>query len=90
MPTNVKFGVLLFDEGWAALGKAIEPYEQADAGRVGRHLYCKDLRFEGTFVVLTIAPDQVQNRIKTEMSIYIPSHFVKFIASGPESSIGFT
>ncbi len=85
--TNAKYGVLLFDEGWAALGNAIQPYAQA--GRDGRYLYCKELRFESVFIVLTIAPDQVQNRIKSEMSIYIPSSFVKFIASGPEASIGF-
>lgn len=79
MATDDKYGVLLTDQGWDELGEALKPYVQN--GPIGKYIYFKELTFTGSFISLTFTPNQVQDRIVTEMQIYIPSHFVKFVAS---------
>ena len=91
MKTNDdKFGVLLFEHGWKELGNILEPYEQN--GPIGKYLYCKKIETIGQFIMLTLTPEQVNGRIKDEMTIWIPVSFVKFIASSTEANakpIGF-
>ncbi|WP_146168184.1 hypothetical protein [Pseudomonas mangrovi] len=85
-----KYGVLLFPQAIEELGKAIESY--LHDGSVGKYIYCKQLTHLPGFVALTITPEQVNNRIGSEMTIHIPSHFVKFIAYGKNldhQKIGF-
>ena len=89
--TDNKFGVLLFKEAWQELGEVLKPYQQQE-GTIGKHLYCKELRLNGLFVVMTFTPKQVENRIDCEVCVYIPSHFVKFIAESKDpgrAPIGF-
>lgn len=84
------YGVLLFDEGWKELEEALKPYVQK--GPIGNYLYCKKLKNSGNFLELTFTPQQVNNRILDEMSIWIPVSYVKFVATSTEenaSKIGF-
>lgn len=87
---NNNYVVLLFEEAIKELGPALEPYFLE--GPVGKHLYCKSLEHLGGFIVLTFTPEQVQDRIQSEINIQIPSHFVKFIAyanDDDQKKIGF-
>ena len=84
------FGVLLYDEAWAELGESLKPYEQS--GPIGKYLYCKKFEVVGQFIEVTFTPEQVDNRIADEMSIWIPASFVKFVATSTEANankIGF-
>jgi hypothetical protein len=68
MATNDdNFGVLLFDEGWKTLAAALKPYEHS--GPIGKYLYCKKFEVVGMLATLTFTPEQVNARIKDEMSI---------------------
>ena len=91
MATNDdNFGVLLFNDGWQALAAALKPYEQS--GPIGRYLYCKKFEVMGMLAKLTFTPEQVNHRIKDEMSILIPATFIKFVATSSEANakvIGF-
>ncbi len=85
-----KFGVLLFDAGWKELGEALKPYEQN--GPIGKYLYCRNFEVNGPFVELTFSPGQVEGRIKEEMTIWIPTGFIKFVTTASaanEKAIGF-
>lgn len=79
-----KFGVLLYDEAWEVLSSALKPYEQN--GPIGRYLYCKKFDVVGLFATLTFTPEQVNNRIKDEMSIWIPASFIKFVATATDAN----
>ena len=88
--TDNKFGVLLSEEAWQELGEVLKPYQQE--GAIGKYLYCKDLHLNGLFVAMTFTPKQIDNRIDCEMRVFIPSHFVKFIAESKDpgrAPIGF-
>ncbi|HOD79612.1 conserved hypothetical protein [anaerobic digester metagenome] len=90
MSTDNNYGVILFDDAWKILANELKPYEQS--GPIGKYLYCKNFQVLGQFVELTFTPSQVDNRIKEEMSIWIPYSFVKFIATATEKNekaIGF-
>ena len=76
--TDNLYGVLLFEEAWNQLGEALKPYWQE--GPIGKYLYCKDIGFCGHFMTLTFTQKQVHNRIGCDMTIWVPTSFVKFIA----------
>lgn len=87
---NNNYAVLLFEGAMKELGPALQPY--FIEGSAGRHLYCKKLEHINGFIVLTFTPEQVRNRIKSEINIQIPSHFVKLIAyanDDDQKKIGF-
>ena len=90
MAVDDKFGVLLTAQGWEELEHALKPYAQN--GPIGKYIYCKELYFEGSFICLSLTPEQVQGRISTNMKIYIPSHYVKYVATDASDNarkIGF-
>ncbi len=74
-----QFGVLLFDAGWNELGPALKPYE--NDGPIGKYLYCRKFEVNGPFVELTFTPAQVDGRIEEEMTVWIPTAFIKFVAT---------
>lgn len=85
-----RFGVLLFDEGWNELGGALEPYTRE--GPIGKYLYCRKFEVIGPFVELTFTPGQVHGRIDEESTVWIPTHFIKFVATSStanEQGMGF-
>jgi hypothetical protein len=91
MANDTKYGVLMYDEAWKELGKAVAPYFHE--GDIGKYIYCKDIVHLGHFVELTITPSQVSEKIKSEMKIQIPCKYIKFITYGSETdqkNIGFT
>ncbi|WP_290635799.1 hypothetical protein [Aquisalimonas sp.] len=81
---NNRFGVLLFDEGWHELGEALEPYVQH--GPIGKYLYCRKLEVTGALAELTFTPEQVGHRIDEEMTVWIPTSFIKFVATSSKSN----
>jgi hypothetical protein len=90
MTVDDKFGLLLTEQGWEELEIALKPYVQN--GPIGRYIYCKELYFEGSFICLLLTSEQVQGRISTDMKIYIPSHYVKYVATNASENakkIGF-
>ena len=80
--TDDKYGVLLSEDGWRELGEALKPYQQE--GPIGKYLYCKELCCDGSFVKMTVTPEQVGDRIDCVMQISVPGAFVKFIAHTPD------
>ena len=88
--TNNRYGVLLFEHAWEALGDALKPYQQE--GPIGKYLYCKDLHYDGHFMKMTFIAEQVDNRIDCTMHTSIPTSFVRFIAEAADrdrAPIGF-
>ena len=77
-----QYGVLLFDEAYKHLDEAIKPYVQT--GPIGKYFYCSEAGPDGSFFKMTIRPEQVQNRIRETMTIWIPIQFVKFLVKGSE------
>ena len=87
---NDNYGVLLFEAGWVELGNALKPYEHT--GPIGKYLYCKKFEVIGQLAELTFTPAQVNNQIKDEMAIWIPTSFIKFVAASTDvnaKAIGF-
>ena len=82
--TDKNFGVLLFDEGWKQLEEALKPYEKK--GPIGRYIYCKELSFVEHFVTMTFTPEQVDGKIGCEMTIWVPNHFIKFVAHAADKT----
>jgi len=90
MAENDRFGVLLTDYGWAELGEVLKPYVQT--GPIGKYISSNGLTFDGAFLHLSFTPSQVQGRIASDMEIYIPLAFVKFVATNVSENskkIGF-
>lgn len=88
--TDNQFGVLLFEEGWKELGEALKPYEHE--GPIGKYLYCRKLEVNGPFVELTFTPEQVESPIEEEMTAWILTAFIKFVATASKANekvIGF-
>jgi len=84
------YGVLLFDSAWETLGEAVGAYIQE--GSIGKYLYCKRIDYLDNFIELTFSPEHVNCRIDNQISISIPSSFVKLIVTSSEadaSKIGF-
>ena len=73
-----QFGVLLSKEAIEYLGKALQPYIQT--GSIGKYINCKRASLEQGYWVLTLTPEQTGDRIKEDMTIWIPAHFVAFLA----------
>jgi len=71
------YGVLLYNQGWEELDDVITPYTQN--GKIGKYIYCKNLEFLHNFVVLSFSKNQVGADVKDEMSIWIPTIYVKFV-----------
>lgn len=89
LATNTVCGVLLFDDAYAKLGDVIAPYVKE--GRFGKYLYCTSAVQNGSFVDMTFKPEQCDCSIKESITISIPLHFVKFMATGHESlPVGFS
>lgn len=83
--TDRQYGVLLFEEAWEQLGESMDPYRKE--GPIGKYIYCAELEVCGQFVSMTFAPDQVDKRIDTEMTIWLPIGFIKFIAFAKNSDV---
>lgn len=77
-PVQSRCGVILTDDGYMALDKALTPYVRE--GPIGKYLYGTSVDYIGSFLTLTIHPDLVDNRIANEMTIWIPTHHVLFVA----------
>ena len=77
-----KYGVLLFDNAWEEIGEALKHYQQE--GPIGKYLYCREIDLGHSFVTMTFTPHQVEGKIASQMSISIPSSFVKFVAEGAD------
>lgn len=85
---HTHFGVLLTQDGLNQLGEALRPYLQK--GPIGEYIYAKAVEQHGYFILVTIHPDQVGDRILDTMTIWIPCHFVKFVVgSDALNLVGF-
>lgn len=86
--TDDQYGVLLFENAWEELGEALKPYQKE--GPIGKYLYCRKVELGYSFVTLTFTPKQVGGKITCNMSISIPTSYVKFIAEGADKTpMGF-
>lgn len=82
-------GVLLAEEAYSFLGEAITPYVKT--GPIGKFIYCTSAIQNGSFVDMTFRPEQCDGSIKDIMTISVPLHFVKFMATGRKSlPLGFS
>jgi len=89
MGKHDRFGVLLTEQAYQDLGEALKPYIQH--GPIGKYIYAKSVENQGNFVLMTILPEQVQNKIGNIMTIWIPTPFVKFIVGSENlDSLGFS
>ena len=87
--TDTVCGVLLFEDAYAKLGEAITPYVKE--GRIGKFIYCTSAIQNGSFVDMTFSPEQCDISNADPMTISVPLHFVKFMATGHKSlPIGFS
>jgi hypothetical protein len=73
-------GVLLVEEAYSLLGDAIAPYLKE--GTIGKYIYCTSAIQNGNFIDMTFKPEQCDGSVKDIMTISIPFHFVKFMATG--------
>lgn len=90
MAASDRYGVLLTDNGWQELERALAPFVQNRP--IGKFLYSKELTIDPPFATPTVMPAQVQDRIAPEMTIRIPLHHIAFIADGADANarkIGF-
>ena len=82
-------GVLLVEEAYSTLGKAITPYIKE--GRIGKYIYCTSAIQNGNFIDMKFKPEQCDGSVKDSMTISIPVHMVKFMATGlKELPLGFS
>ena len=89
MATRTHFGILLTDQAYEDIGEALKPYVQQ--GPIGRYLYAESVENQGNFILLTILPTEVQNRITCPMTIWIPTQYVKFVVGSERPEIlGFS
>ena len=72
--------VLLIEEAYAFLGEAIAPYVKE--GRIGKYIYCTSAVQNGNFMDMTLKPAQCDGSVKDTMTISVPVHLVKFMATG--------
>lgn len=87
MDTPRIFGVLLTDEGWAELDKALESY--TSNGPIGRYLYCAKVHPDGYFFTMEMTTTNPDGST-FDAEISIPHRYVKFVvAAKDEKSIGF-
>jgi hypothetical protein len=81
-------GVLLVEEAYSFLGEALAPYVKE--GRIGKYIYCTSAVQSGSFIDMTFKPEQCDGSVTEIMTISIPLHFVKFMATGRKSlPLGF-
>ena len=78
MPSDEQYGVLLFDDAYEHLDEALKHYVQT--GLIGKYFYCMDAGHDGAFFRMSFNPEQVDGRIGSAMTIWIPIQFVKFWA----------
>lgn len=89
MSKRTHFGILLSAQAYEDIGEALKPYVQQ--GPIGPYLYAESVENLGNFILLSILPEEVQNRIACPMTIWIPVQYVKFIVGSERSEIlGFT
>ena len=83
------YGILLFDEAYKHLSDILKPYLQK--GPIGKFIYGTKAVHDGVFLNITIPPELTNGRIKDNMEISIPLHFIKFVASASsvDNLIGF-
>lgn len=82
-------GVLLDEQAYSYIGEAIVPYVKE--GRIGKYIYCTSAIQNGSFVDMLFKPEQCDESIKSVMTISIPLHLVKFMATGKnELPLGFS
>ena len=88
MASKTVCGVLLFDEAIVALGEAIKPY--LSEGPIGHFIYCRSATQVGSFMDMVFDASRSGGRIKEDMRVSIPAHFVKFVVSAENDlPIGF-
>ena len=81
-------GVLLNEQAYKEVGKALSPYVKE--GPIGKYIYCRSAAQIGSFLDMTFSPEMCDGSVKEEMRISIPLRYVEFIASGEGSlPIGF-
>lgn len=89
--TEKTIGVLLRDEGWTMLDKALEPFKQK--GPIGSYLYCASFEHDNQFAILTFEQAHAHVELANPMRIRIPLWAVSYIAeiAEPEAArkIGF-
>lgn len=82
------FGILLTEDALKELNQALTPY--LHSGLVGKYIYASDIAVRGGFIVATVNPDQVSQRIRNPMTIWIPDKFVNFVAGSSDlKKLGF-
>lgn len=90
MASGEQYGVLLFDNAYEHLDEALKHYVQT--GPIGKYFYCTDAGPDGAFFKMSFQPEQVGDRIRDPMTIWIPIQFVKFWvkAANKKAIPGFT
>lgn len=90
MASGKQYGVLLFDDAYEHLDEALKHYVQK--GPIGKYFYCTDAGPDGAFFKMSFNPEQVDGRIESPMTIWIPIQFVKFWVKAEKQKVipGFT
>lgn len=77
MSSKKQFAVLLTDEGWVDLEKAVQPF--VAKGPIGNYLYCDRLVVDPPFAEMSFGKGQVE-ALHHSVLVRIPLHYVKYTA----------
>lgn len=81
------YAVFLFPQAVEALGGAIKPYLQGEAG--GEHVMCREIDTGGAFIKM-ILDGRTEKGEMVELELMVPASMVRMVVSArSEESFGF-
>jgi hypothetical protein len=81
------YAVYFFPQALEALGGAIKPYLQGEAG--GEHVFCRSINTGGAFVQMTLEGRTADGE-EVELDLMVPGSMIRMVVSArSDASFGF-